>query len=304
MTCACKKFEFAGIQFCHVLKVLDIKNVKELPQEFYLKRWCKDAKAGIIVNNEGSNQIDPNVCVANRYSSLMHAYNYIFARASQKKAYEFIQDLAEKLMKVEAHVLEQDDKEDPSTTPSQDQNQKQVQSGDIIATSSTPRINVATDKNAAQEYHSNKNPINSASVTGIRKRDGGRGVKRYLGALEKTKKKTITRGMYLMYVFSFDKNISLHFFYSQITIFYFTKSDPWNNSDLLKNNASLLPSNCMLPNQVGSMGYNSNNVPVLLSNCMLSNQVGSMGYNSVHGMQQCNYVQVSSNFFCIILEVY
>jgi len=38
ITCTCKKFEFAGIQCCHVLKVLDIKNVKELPQIYYLKR--------------------------------------------------------------------------------------------------------------------------------------------------------------------------------------------------------------------------------------------------------------------------
>ena len=78
----------------------------------------------------------------------MCTFNYILARASQnKKAYEFIQDLAEKLMnKVETYVLEQDDKEDPPITPSQDQNQKQVFIGNIIATSSTPSMNVARDK--------------------------------------------------------------------------------------------------------------------------------------------------------------
>ena len=87
------------------------------------------------------------------------------------------------------------------------------------------------------------------------------------------------------------------FFNSQITIFYFTKLGPSNNPDMLKNNLPLLTSNCMLPNQVGSMGCNSNNVSLLPSNCMLSNQVGSMGYNSIYGMQQNNHIQVSSIFF-------
>jgi len=73
-------------------------------------------------------------------------------------------------------------------------------------------MNVATDKNVAQEYHTNKNLINSTIAMGIRKKDGGRGVKRYLGALEKTKKKRSTRGMYLVYVFNFNRNVSLHFF--------------------------------------------------------------------------------------------
>ena len=51
--------------------------------------------------------------------------------------------------KVEAYVMEPDDKEDPPTTPSQDQNQKQVYSENITAISSTPSMNVASDKNAA-----------------------------------------------------------------------------------------------------------------------------------------------------------
>ncbi|KAJ4791674.1 Protein FAR1-RELATED SEQUENCE 5 [Rhynchospora pubera] len=44
--CSCRKYEFMGIQCCHVLKVLDFKNIKELPQKYFLKRWSKDAKSG------------------------------------------------------------------------------------------------------------------------------------------------------------------------------------------------------------------------------------------------------------------
>ncbi|XP_020105097.1 protein FAR1-RELATED SEQUENCE 5-like isoform X3 [Ananas comosus] len=52
VVCSCKKFEFTGIQCCHALKVLDFRNIKELPQKYFLKRWRKDAKSG----NKGENQ--------------------------------------------------------------------------------------------------------------------------------------------------------------------------------------------------------------------------------------------------------
>ncbi|URE16969.1 FAR1 DNA-binding domain, partial [Musa troglodytarum] len=51
--CSCKKFEFGGIQCCHVLKVLDFRNIKELPLKYFLKRWKKDAKS----SNEGNNWV-------------------------------------------------------------------------------------------------------------------------------------------------------------------------------------------------------------------------------------------------------
>nr|CAD1827373.1 unnamed protein product [Ananas comosus var. bracteatus] len=46
VTCSCKKFEFIGIQCGHVLKVLDVRNIKELPERYFLKRWRRNAKAG------------------------------------------------------------------------------------------------------------------------------------------------------------------------------------------------------------------------------------------------------------------
>ncbi|XP_020089892.1 protein FAR1-RELATED SEQUENCE 5 isoform X3 [Ananas comosus] len=46
VACSCKKFEFIGIQCGHVLKVLDVRNIKELPERYFLKRWRRNAKAG------------------------------------------------------------------------------------------------------------------------------------------------------------------------------------------------------------------------------------------------------------------
>ncbi|KAJ3669795.1 hypothetical protein LUZ60_010119 [Juncus effusus] len=42
--CSCGKFEFVGVQCGHVLKVLDVRNVKELSEKYFLKRWLRDAK--------------------------------------------------------------------------------------------------------------------------------------------------------------------------------------------------------------------------------------------------------------------
>ncbi|RWW55932.1 hypothetical protein BHE74_00037415 [Ensete ventricosum] len=44
VACSCKKFEFVGVHCGHVLKVLDVRNVKELPERYFLKRWRRDAK--------------------------------------------------------------------------------------------------------------------------------------------------------------------------------------------------------------------------------------------------------------------
>ncbi|CAL5071788.1 unnamed protein product [Urochloa decumbens] len=43
--CTCRKFEFMGIPCCHMLKVLDFRNIKELPQKYLLKRWRRTAKS-------------------------------------------------------------------------------------------------------------------------------------------------------------------------------------------------------------------------------------------------------------------
>ncbi|CAL9124030.1 unnamed protein product [Musa textilis] len=44
VACSCKKFEFVGVHCGHVLKVLDVRNIKELPERYFLKRWRRDAK--------------------------------------------------------------------------------------------------------------------------------------------------------------------------------------------------------------------------------------------------------------------
>ncbi|KAJ6802169.1 protein FAR1-RELATED SEQUENCE 5-like [Iris pallida] len=83
-TCTCKNFEFVGIHCCHVLKVLDARNIKNLPPGYILKRWTKDAKAGAIsgscaITSEG----DPQLSTAKRYSYLCRIFSVVAARAAK-----------------------------------------------------------------------------------------------------------------------------------------------------------------------------------------------------------------------------
>ncbi|KAF0891306.1 hypothetical protein E2562_009481 [Oryza meyeriana var. granulata] len=55
--CSCKKFETMGIQCCHVLKVLDFRNIKELPQKYFMRRWKKDVKSASTGNQEFLNGV-------------------------------------------------------------------------------------------------------------------------------------------------------------------------------------------------------------------------------------------------------
>jgi zinc finger SWIM domain-containing protein 3 len=43
--CSCKKFEHTGLPCRHIIKTLDIVNIKELPDCYLLKRWTKQASS-------------------------------------------------------------------------------------------------------------------------------------------------------------------------------------------------------------------------------------------------------------------
>lgn len=81
--CTCKKFETAGILCCHILKVYELRNVKEIPPQYFLKRWSKDAKLGIIgeINrfNFGS---DTRSSVPERYAALCRLFYKISTKAA------------------------------------------------------------------------------------------------------------------------------------------------------------------------------------------------------------------------------
>ena len=83
-TCTCKMFEFVGIPCHHVLKVLDARNIKDLPPQYILKRWRKDVKAGVLTGNcSVPIDDDSQSSLAKRYSYLCHIFSTVAARAAK-----------------------------------------------------------------------------------------------------------------------------------------------------------------------------------------------------------------------------
>lgn len=97
VSCSCKKFEFAGILCSHSLKVLDINNVKYIPEHYIMKRWTIDAKALQITRNCNL-QEDSKTILSNRYKELCRMFVQIAARtANSKESYFMAANCAEKL---------------------------------------------------------------------------------------------------------------------------------------------------------------------------------------------------------------
>jgi len=106
--CSCKKFEFTGIQCRHVLKVLDIVNIKELPPQYILKRWTKDAKIRILGGTaEHTVNVGGNSSIAKRYSSLCCLLDKVAVRAAETvESHSFIENLSDQLMDQVCKILQ------------------------------------------------------------------------------------------------------------------------------------------------------------------------------------------------------
>ncbi|XP_015580455.2 protein FAR1-RELATED SEQUENCE 5-like isoform X1 [Ricinus communis] len=50
-TCSCQMFEFSGLLCRHILTVFRVTNVLMLPSHHILKRWTRNAKSGVILEN-------------------------------------------------------------------------------------------------------------------------------------------------------------------------------------------------------------------------------------------------------------
>ncbi|XP_072950976.1 protein FAR1-RELATED SEQUENCE 5-like [Typha angustifolia] len=71
--CSCKNFEFSGILCRHVLGVLLVDDPRALPEEYFLERWTRQAKLGVILDDDN---IGPQgTCqesITSRYNNLCH----------------------------------------------------------------------------------------------------------------------------------------------------------------------------------------------------------------------------------------
>ncbi|XP_028082492.1 protein FAR-RED IMPAIRED RESPONSE 1-like [Camellia sinensis] len=90
--CTCTKFEREGILCCHSLKVIrDILKMKEVPPQYILKRWTKQARAETVMDIKGNDiQVDVKFQQVSRYKTLMTAFRALASRAVEtEETYDF-----------------------------------------------------------------------------------------------------------------------------------------------------------------------------------------------------------------------
>jgi zinc finger SWIM domain-containing protein 3 len=83
-SCNCGQFARTDVLCSHALKVLDLMNIKLLPNHYVLKRWTREAKYGTIQDNKGKSIIeDPKLDAMLRYKCLSKKFlNLAYPAAS------------------------------------------------------------------------------------------------------------------------------------------------------------------------------------------------------------------------------
>jgi len=83
-SCNCEQFTRTGVLCGHALKVLDLMNIKLLPNHYILKRWTREARYGTIQDNKGRSIIEnPKLDAMLRYRSMSHKFlNLAYQAAS------------------------------------------------------------------------------------------------------------------------------------------------------------------------------------------------------------------------------
>jgi zinc finger SWIM domain-containing protein 3 len=98
--CSCKGFESVGIPCRHMLKVLDTRNIKDLPPQYVLKRWRKDAKSGSCNSGyEYPFDGDPQLAQTKHHNLLCRIFSIAAARAATSaESFAYMENQSRKLM--------------------------------------------------------------------------------------------------------------------------------------------------------------------------------------------------------------
>jgi hypothetical protein len=74
-SCSCQQFARTDVLCAHALKVLDLMNIKLLPDHYILKRWIREAKFGTILDNQGRSIIEnPKFQAMQQYRFMSHKF--------------------------------------------------------------------------------------------------------------------------------------------------------------------------------------------------------------------------------------
>ncbi|KAL6905984.1 hypothetical protein ACP4OV_003585 [Aristida adscensionis] len=81
--CTCKLFERTGILCSHALKVLDLMNIKQLPEHYIMKRWTREVRCGTVQDASGRKILaDPKLDATRRYKYFVQKFISVASRAA------------------------------------------------------------------------------------------------------------------------------------------------------------------------------------------------------------------------------
>lgn len=104
ITCSCKKYESVGILCVHILKVLNAKNVFQLPSQYTLKRWTKSAKHGKVPNEHiGAAEMTQKSLKEKKL--MQKALNVITKSVAVEESYKLVEDCLDMALEKVENVL-------------------------------------------------------------------------------------------------------------------------------------------------------------------------------------------------------
>jgi hypothetical protein len=127
VVCNCRQFNRIGILCSHALKVLDLMNIKSLPPQYVLKRWTREARSGVVQDNQGRKIIkNPKMYALLRFRFLSHKFLNLAHRAANFPECDILVDNTLDILDKQIESLILEDKvnasptifEDSSTAPS------------------------------------------------------------------------------------------------------------------------------------------------------------------------------------------
>lgn len=101
ISCSCGMFETMGLLCCHALKVLNVWDVKQIPDQYISKRWMREAR-DMVVHDMNGKVVEANVKmnVTERYRNLCSKLVKLATRASDfEKTYNLLIKLLMKCLR-------------------------------------------------------------------------------------------------------------------------------------------------------------------------------------------------------------
>ncbi|KAB1209865.1 Protein FAR1-RELATED SEQUENCE 5 [Morella rubra] len=106
-TCSCQMFEFSGLLCRHVLGVFRVTNVLTLPSHYLLKRWTRNARSSVILEERATivytNYLESHTV---RYNTLRHeAFKFVDEGVKSLETYDVARDALQVAAKKVAHAI-------------------------------------------------------------------------------------------------------------------------------------------------------------------------------------------------------